>query len=153
MISTRTVSHRLFSVALPPSWTANTADADATKGQIGRFSGQGHQLFVERVLDGWVPIKALMGQVALENKRLLDGYESAEARGIVVVGGGAASQRLVITEEGDASYLMLELYVQGLDGFMWYVRVTALRHEFNHQVADAIVDSFTIRFVQENSRV
>lgn len=111
---------------------------------LGRYSTDGHTLFVERTTQGHLPLKAYMGRIAFDSRAALGAYEPSESIAVNVPGGGPSRSRLVVTQEGSASYIMKELFVQGLDGGMWYVRVAALRHVFDAQIADALLSSFAI---------
>ncbi len=151
--STQVITHPLFEATLPPGWKVDELRIDAGSGRLGRCSGDHHSMFVERVLAGWIPVKTLMGQVAFESRRTLDSYETSESTGVVVVGGGAARQRVATTTEGASSYILHERFVQGLDGHMWYLRVAALSHQFDAQLAQSLLNGIAVRSAQEATHV
>jgi hypothetical protein len=141
-----------FSVSLPESWTTDSLDTDLELGLLGQFTGDGHVLRVERAMKGLVPVRSFMAQVSFLSRGALAGYEPANEHPVVVLGGGPSFERTVVTDEGDAgSFVMAELFTEGLDNCMWYVRVSAPRARFDAGMASAILDSLHIHFGETNT--
>lgn len=133
-------------ITVPSTWEVSLGSGIGT---VITASGDGHLLRVERVLAGLIPVEDLASHVSFESKRLLAGYEPAEASGLSVIGAGPALIRTAVTYEADGkSYIMRELFAEGLDQHMWYVRVSASRSTFDAALADKILHSFEIDFLQ-----
>ena len=136
-----------FSVSLPDNWHTDTVDTERELGLLGQFSGDGHVLRVERAMKGLVPVRSFMAQVSFLSRGALAGYEPAAEHAVVVLGGGPSFERTVVTDEGSAgSFVLDELFSEGLDNHMWYVRISASRACFDAGMASAIIDSLQIRF-------
>jgi hypothetical protein len=147
MSSLTRISGPLFDIDFPKNWVAEPV-AVGPLGTLLTASGDGHVLRVERVLDGLVPVDSLMSHVSFLSRQGLDGYEPADAESCVVFGAGPAAKRIAVTDEGEGGrFVQLELFAEGYDQCMWYVRVSAPRAQFDSVLAELIVDSLQIRFL------
>lgn len=139
-----------FAVSVPSRWVDQVPAPAPSTGTIGLFSGDGHTLRVERVLLGLIPVDSLMAQVSFESRQLLPSYEPGDDESVVVLGAGPARIRPTVTTETDASesFEMLELFAEGLDHAMWYVRVAARSFDFDARLAERVLGSFRIDFLR-----
>lgn len=145
-----TRTHPRFLVELPDGWQEASSSLEPT-GALGVYRGDHHVLRVERVTTGWEPVEALMGQISFLSRRALESYEPGDAEAIVVPGAIGARRRFTATREGGGhSFGMLELFAEGLDQAMWYVRVSARRPQFDRVLGERILQSFNIVFVQDD---
>lgn len=138
-----------YSVSVPSDWRDESPPVAGT-GKMGLHIGDQHAVHVERVVNGWMPVVSLMADISVLSRRALTSYEPGDAEAVVVAGAMAARRRWTATVEGQGqSFMMLELFAEGLDDGMWYVRVAGDRPHFDDALADRIIRSFRVEFAKE----
>lgn len=133
-----------YAMRLPSGWREVVLEPPVAGGNEGSFITEGHLVRIDRVMSSVIPVTALMGTLSYQSRRAFDGYEPSDGREIIVVGAYRARTRHTVVEDPGLSDIMAELFVEGMDGNMWYVRISGPRYVFDGELSDRIIDSFQV---------
>ena len=152
LAKTRTVGSDDFRLRVPRTWrpAGKTCWAERVAGP--EPDPAAHIVRVDRVLDTLIPLEHLLGIISFKAKSLMPLYEPMDLEMMHVAGAWRAAQRIVYTEESGQVYRIREVFCEGLDRRMWFVRVSAAVDRLDLQLANSIVDSFSIGAVPGHAR-